>query len=389
MMLQNFHMYFCAVQQNYNIQESYQIESIAKYEPEVKDLSQYEDINEYSSDDVEFENVEYLIECDDSIEFSTEETASISEKEQQIITLDPVKINTCSLIVKKNKKLKNKDPIGDELIKNYADMDCELCSFQLASFSQAKRHYSSEHMVTGYLICCRRKYLNRIKLLDHVKTHSNPDEFKCKQCNKVLKCSRSLNNHFMNCHSYNKPFQCDHCGICFPKKFQLTAHIKIHVLPLYEFPCQYCSKTFNTPYRLTAHNLSHESSKFCCEICSKVLQSKFSLAFHVRTVHNKVKSEDRIKCEKCSHFLKNLESYKKHMRRHKESEQDNICPYCNKNSPNVDALRKHIKFVHESVKNLKCHFCDKRFVRAQERIEHEATHTGQALYICSFCPKTL
>ena len=388
MMLQNFHMYFCAVKSNYNIQD--QTEFITKYESEDQDLPQDEDINDfksnYSSDEVEFENVEYLIDCDDSIKFSIEEIAIVPENQPQILILDSNETVT-SLNV--NKKLKNKDPIGDQLIKDYADMNCELCSFQLESFSQAKRHYSSEHNVIGYLICCKRKFINRINLLDHVKTHLNPNEFKCLQCDKVLKCSRSLNSHFMNCHSYNKPFQCDLCGVRVPKKFQLTAHMKSHALPLHEFPCQHCSKTFNSPYRLTAHNLTHQPSKFVCEICSKELQSKFSLAFHVRTVHGKVKSEDRIKCEICSHFLKNPESYKKHMRRHKESEQDNICPYCNKNSPNVDALRKHIKFVHESIKNLKCHFCDKRFVRAQERIEHEATHTGEALYICSFCPKTL
>lgn len=329
MMLQNFHTYFCVVKLNYNIQD--QIESINNYESKDQNLAQDEPINDfesnYSSDEVEFENVEYLIDSDYSNKFTIEEFVIVPENQPEIFDI-----------------------------------------------------HQDEKFIS---------LSNRTKLLDQVKTHLNPDEFKCQQCDKVLKCSRSLNNHFMNCHSDNNPFQCDHCGICFLKKNQLTAHIKTHALSLYEYPCQYCSKTFNTPYKLTAHNLSHEPSKFVCEICSKELQSKFSLAFHVRTVHSEVKSEDRIKCEKCSHFLKNLESYKKHMRRHKESEQDNICPYCNKNSPNVDALRKHIKFVHESIKNLKCNFCEKRFVRPQEQIEHEATHTGQALYICSFCPKTL
>lgn len=391
MMLQNFHMYFCSVKQNYNIQEQIsQEEYIQNYEPEDQDLPQDEDMNDfeckYTSDDEQFENVEYLIDCD---KYSSEEFVLVPEEKEESPNLDLNNTEVHSLKVETNQKLKNNVPTEDQLIKDYAFMNCDLCSFQFESFAQAKRHYSSQHNVSGYLFCCKRKYRNRIKLLDHVKTHSKPDEFKCKQCDKVLKSSTSLNSHFMNCHSYNKPFECDHCGIRFSKKFQMTAHMKIHALSVYEYPCQYCSKTFNTPYRLTAHNLSHEKSKYVCEICSKKLQSKFSLAFHVRTVHIKVENEDRIKCEKCNHFLKNLESYKKHMRRHKESEQDNICPYCNKNKPNVDALRKHIKFVHESIKNLKCHFCEKRFVRPQELIEHEATHTGEALYVCSFCPKTL
>lgn len=392
MMLQNFHTYFCAIKLNYNIlEQTDQTEYIAKYVHEDQDLQQDEDMNNYksnhSSDELEFENVEYLLDSDYSNKFKIEEIVLVPDNQSEIFDLGTNETIISSLDV--NKKLKHKDPIGDQIIKEYADMNCDLCSIELESFSQAKRHYMSKHDVIGYLICCKRKYLKRKMLLNHVKNHLSPNKFKCKQCDKVLKCSRSLNSHFMNCHSFKKPFQCDYCGICFSKKNQLTSHIKIHALSMYEYPCQYCSKTFNTPYRLTAHNLIHEPSKFVCKICSKELQSKFSLAFHVRTVHTIVKNEDRIKCEKCSHFLKNLESYKKHMRRHKESEQDNICPYCNKNSPNVDALRKHIKFVHESIKNLKCHFCDKRFVRPQERFEHEATHTGEALYICSFCPKTL
>lgn len=390
MMLQNFHTYFCAVKLNYNIQD--QTESIAKYDSKNQELEKEKHLNDfesnYSSDEVEeFENVEYLIDSDYSSKFTIEEIVLVPENQLEISDFHQNETVFSSSVI--NIKHKNKDLIGDELIKKYADMNCDLCSFELESFSQAISHYKSEHNVIGYLFCCKRKYFNRTKILNHVKIHLNSDEVQCKQCHIVLKSSRSLNSHFMNCHCDNIPFQCDHCGICFFKKNQLAAHIKTHALSLFEYPCQYCSKTFNTPYRLTAHNLSHKPSKFVCTICSKELQSKFSLAFHVRTVHSEIKSEDRIKCEKCSHFLKNLESYKKHMRRHKESEQDNICPYCNKNSPNVDALRKHIKFVHESIKNLKCHFCDKRFVRPQERIEHEATHTGQALYICSFCPKTL
>ena len=65
-----------------------------------------------------------------------------------------------------------------------------------------------------------------------------------------------------------------------------------------------------------------------------------------------------------------------------------ICVYCNKVSPNKDALRSHIKYVHLIDRMFKCHLCEKAFKRAIELTEHTASHTGNILYTCTYCPKT-
>lgn len=49
-------------------------------------------------------------------------------------------------------------------------------------------------------------------------------------------------------------------------------------------------------------------------------------------------------------------------------------------------MRAHRKYVHAETK-LKCTLCEKEFKRPICLKEHMASHTGQILYTCAYCPK--
>lgn len=64
------------------------------------------------------------------------------------------------------------------------------------------------------------------------------------------------------------------------------------------------------------------------------------------------------------------------------------CKFCGKESVNASALKSHVHLHHAARPEYPCTLCDKRFKTALRLREHEATHTGTALYRCPWCPRT-
>lgn len=69
---------------------------------------------------------------------------------------------------------------GDDLIRNWCEMQCTICteSFKSFTFKDVKKHYSQKHEVNGFLVCCRKKFFRRIRVLEHIARHINPREFR-------------------------------------------------------------------------------------------------------------------------------------------------------------------------------------------------------------------
>lgn len=73
------------------------------------------------------------------------------------------------------------------------------------------------------------------------------------------------------------------CGIChkvFIDKHRMLRHLKIHE-NIREFKCDKCDKSFNQKRTLKEHNLTHSSSRqFECKICLK----KFVQPNHLKVI---------------------------------------------------------------------------------------------------------
>lgn len=96
---------------------------------------------------------------------------------------------------KKNEDKKNEDKsngvrvpwyIGEVLVEQrqqvidqYADMKCELCTTIFKTFDDALAHYPSKHKVPkGYVRCCQMKFSVRSLWHSHIVWHLNPELFK-------------------------------------------------------------------------------------------------------------------------------------------------------------------------------------------------------------------
>lgn len=67
---------------------------------------------------------------------------------------------------------------------NLADfftMRCDLCDgegAQFATFLDAKQHYRAAHEISGYLVCCGKRFQKPKTIDDHFRYHTDPDYLK-------------------------------------------------------------------------------------------------------------------------------------------------------------------------------------------------------------------
>jgi hypothetical protein len=68
--------------------------------------------------------------------------------------------------------------LAEASLKMYCDMKCQICKEILTSWNDVKSHFRANHKTPGYLICCERKFNKKIRLLEHISYHLNPEAFK-------------------------------------------------------------------------------------------------------------------------------------------------------------------------------------------------------------------
>lgn len=84
--------------------------------------------------------------------------------------------------IRKNSRVRTKrdEPetlAQDELIRNWCNMECTKCTEKFCVFPEVKVHYHNVHQSNGYLVCCNKKFFRRIRILEHIARHMNPDVF--------------------------------------------------------------------------------------------------------------------------------------------------------------------------------------------------------------------
>lgn len=64
----------------------------------------------------------------------------------------------------------------DNRLSEFFTMRCDICSdTKFSSFQHAKQHYKSVHGVTGYLVCCNKKFVKAKTVDNHLQWHINPE----------------------------------------------------------------------------------------------------------------------------------------------------------------------------------------------------------------------
>ncbi|XP_063706654.1 zinc finger protein 184-like [Culicoides brevitarsis] len=150
-----------------------------------------------------------------------------------------------------------------------------------------KEHYCSQ---------CDKSFSTKTNLFRHVATHDGRRPYVCNVCQKRFSQNSSLKQHHL-LHTGEKPYKCSVCEQSFTQSKSLTFHMRRHTGEK-PFRCEICNTMFRQKDGLKRHILlKHEKKEpreiFSCDICTKVLFSRYSLANHKRKHANKDKSSDK------------------------------------------------------------------------------------------------
>lgn len=76
----------------------------------------------------------------------------------------------------------------DNRLGDWFTMRCDIClnDTPFSSFQHAKQHYKKVHNVTGYLVCCNKKFVKAKTVDNHLQWHINPEQNKY-----VTKCTKA------------------------------------------------------------------------------------------------------------------------------------------------------------------------------------------------------
>lgn len=149
-----------------------------------------------------------------------------------------------------------------------------------------------------------------------------------------------------------------------PQTKQVSDKVPCNVCPdkFDEYECDICSKRFISKTKIRQHLITHINEgrrKFLCVACGNQFCSKFGLAQHISSIHDK---EQKFQCTKCSRRFAHKHNLKTHMNRH-----DGIRPYacgvCSKSFYDSSTLNVHTKSVHSGTNAYVCSICSKGFNR--------------------------
>lgn len=166
---------------------------------------------------------------------------------------------------------------------------CIKCQRFFKEYTALEHHLKeSNYCRTSDFFSCRKcemTFKSRKQYQNHKKIHTTVRKHECNQCQKNYSSEFNLQNHKSTAHGYNNDLQ-----------FEST------------YRC--CNSQYKTKQELATHVKNHSKTDFLCQICKKVLHSKYSYQ-----VHSKI--HKRFKCSFCGGFFDSKIKLERHLYLHK------------------------------------------------------------------------
>ncbi|CAH1789024.1 unnamed protein product [Owenia fusiformis] len=281
---------------------------------------------------------------------------------------------------------------------------CRKCSQTFDTHSQLVQH-RKEHLVGNWnsrYKCNLCSFKDRRKLgLDRHKFHKHGVPFD-KEKYVILKCEvenckyQTIDIHVFKSHqtSHKKeePFKCKVCEKTFKRKGALDVHQRLHI-DSRPFKCPDCDKSFTQASNLQSHvAASHQKGKkFMCDQCPYGSLGRKEFAFHMFN-HHKVPLPNNyvdkiLTCDQCSYTCFRPVAMKQHKITH-TGEKLFMCTYCGQRLANRTSLRVHIRYSHTGERPEKCEHCGMGFVdtgKLKQHVRVKHTEVGVKNFQCPHC----
>ncbi|XP_071631123.1 uncharacterized protein [Temnothorax longispinosus] len=235
---------------------------------------------------------------------------------------------------------------------------CSICrDMKFTKWRQCSLHLWKKHQIDIGLFTCKiceaYKSATMVKLLTHMRVHSDSRDYKCSDCNKCFKQASQLRNHRVM-HLDRKTLEvtrwytskkCDMCGKTYANSKCLKNHIQAVHSKLRPYVCNVCGHASARKAMLQMHLRQHTGDKpFSCEICDYKTGDHNTLRRHVMQ-HTGFRP---YKCPHCTYTSIQSSSYKNHLKsRHPLLSglfTCDLCPFKTvKNESYIQHLKDHEK----------------------------------------------
>lgn len=249
---------------------------------------------------------------------------------------------------------------------------------------------------------CNKVLKTKQSLAYHRKTHLDLDKrtkFGCHQCDRSFFHQSTLNQHINSFHSKINLNTCKECGMEFISKHNLERHVKRHINPnkREKFRCAECNKSYLTQESRDGHvNAVHERlPELTCTWpdCQRTLLTKTGLRRHIKEVHQKM---NHYPCPlnsqggRCLKVFQRKEAANNHFR--VVHLKDRVpCPLagCVETFSDLTAARAHYRRVHEGISaKWRCPHCSRLLVNMDCLLHHIDRLHKKIRFDCKECDRT-
>uniref|UniRef100_A0A0A1WTF6 Zinc finger protein 37A n=1 Tax=Zeugodacus cucurbitae TaxID=28588 RepID=A0A0A1WTF6_ZEUCU len=186
--------------------------------------------------------------------------------------------------------LKNHELIHQENRERYP---CEKCNQTFLSPYSYKKHVQThENNRKPIYKCtqCEKSFLHKNGLTIH-ELHHKGASIECNICQKRYVRKVDLDTH-LRTHSGESPFVCQICGKSFIHKRILNRHMQYHE-GYFNYTCLTCGEKFSKYDKYYSHRMRHTGLPFKCGSCGKQFPDAYKIKRHIRGVH-KIEKHDEL-----------------------------------------------------------------------------------------------
>lgn len=164
---------------------------------------------------------------------------------------------------------------------------------------------------------CKKTFLRKSNLIDHLRLHANLRLYQCEHCDKSFVQAGNFKSH-LRIHTKERPFKCTLC----PKTYNQSSALKV-CIPSVELYLSIHPPIFNVLFLCffvwieQVHIRSHTNERnYKCDECNKAFTNSSDLNKHKR-VHD---PEQKIKCDHCTKTFAQKVNWRSHMIKHHPTE---------------------------------------------------------------------
>lgn len=205
-------------------------------------------------------------------------------------------------------------------------VQCPYCPSTFTRHDNLTQHIKFIHNNMGSNRCkyCGKQFARKHTMEEHINVqHLNVKKYQCLKCSKLFGYPWSLYNHVRVKHECDGAFKCYYCS----KVFSTIKNLRNHVLSIHEgvrYKCKICNKVLKCQSAYKSHLKMFHLPKnnlgvFFCSRCTFKCSTKTELIRHMTTKH---KWKEVNVCPVCHKAVKHRMTFDRHLLLHNQTDND-------------------------------------------------------------------